>query len=265
MRFDTDLAERGAGDQSGSGPASQSRSLRLIEPSKGRSTVDFLVRRFSPGETMGLHLTVGVAVTIAAITIFVLLACAVSEQSYLTVFDRSLAESLHEHAQANPGLVMFFRPITALGSQVVLLVLAILIALTLSLRGRRALSRAWLAIMAGGLLHSALKPIVPRLRPQFENPFVMENSLSFPSGHAMASLIGYGLMAYLLWLALPRGRMRIATAASLFALIIGIGFSRLYLGAHYLSDVLGGYAAGTAWLMASICGIEAVRRSRKIT
>jgi membrane-associated phospholipid phosphatase len=71
---------------------------------------------------------------------------------------------------------------------------------------------------------------------------------SFPSGHAMGSFVTYGFLAYLLsrvpWARFPR---RTVTAA-LAALVLLIGFSRMYLGAHFLSDVIGGYAAAAVWL-----------------
>ncbi len=76
----------------------------------------------------------------------------------------------------------------------------------------------------------------------------------------MSSLIGYGMLAYLLVLVLPGLWSRRVAVGSMAVLILGIGFSRMYLGAHYLSDVAGGYAAGTVWLTGWISAIELVRR-----
>ena len=76
----------------------------------------------------------------------------------------------------------------------------------------------------------------------------------------MGSLIGYGLLAYFLVLLLPRTWQRILAVVVLSALVAAIGFSRIYLGAHYPSDVLGGYAVGGCWLAACISGLEMVRR-----
>src|SRR5262249_2092182 len=79
----------------------------------------------------------------------------------------------------------------------------------------------------------------------------METNPSFPSGHAMGATMGFGFLAYALCLGQTCRRRRLAIIAVLGALILGIGFSRIYLRAHWLSDVVGGFALGLAWL--SVC------------
>jgi undecaprenyl-diphosphatase len=77
----------------------------------------------------------------------------------------------------------------------------------------------------------------------------------------MGALVCYGMLAYvLLILWNPSRRMRITIVAATALLIVLIGVSRLYLGVHYFSDVVGGYAAGTLWLSACISGVEVARR-----
>ena len=79
----------------------------------------------------------------------------------------------------------------------------------------------------------------------------------------MESLIGYGMLAYLLLVLLPEARARSPLVVGAAAvLILAIGFTRLYLGVHYFSDVAGGYAAGVIWLSACISGLEITRRWR---
>lgn len=182
----------------------------------------------------------------------------------MTQFDAQLAVSLHEHARANPAAVAILTTLTALGSVKTLTSFAIAVALVMLWRGQHVLSRVWGIVFAGCLLNGVLKSLFQRHRPQFQNPFVTEASWSFPSGHAMGSLIGYGLLAYLLWSAVPRPRMRLALAIGTALLVSAIGFSRMYLGAHYFSDVIGGYAAGIAWLAISISGIEMLQRTGRV-
>jgi len=87
------------------------------------------------------------------------------------------------------------------------------------------------------------------------------HSYSFPSGHAMGSLVGYGMLAYLLVISwADRWQVRVAIVSIAALLILAIGVSRLYLGVHYFSDVVGGYAAGVLWLSAYITGLEIARR-----
>ena len=120
-----------------------------------------------------------------------------------------------------------------------------------------------LAPAIGGLLDAALKQFYNRPRPLFRDPAVFEDTLSFPSGHSLASLIAFGLLAYVLVLILPRVWMRVAVVVLLGLLVLSIGFSRAYLGAHYLTDVLGGFAVGGCWLAVCISGLETIRRRRK--
>jgi len=105
-----------------------------------------------------------------------------------------------------------------------------------------------------------LKLVIRRPRPPGAAALLQHFSWSFPSGHAMASLIGYGMLAYvltLLWIHRRSAQIAVVLGAAL--LIIAIGFSRLYLGVHYFSDVVGGYAAGVLWLSACISGLEVAR------
>jgi len=138
------------------------------------------------------------------------------------------------------------------------------VALLLAARREWIVLAGWLAAFAGGgLLDVVLKLVIRRPRPPGAAAFLQHFSWSFPSGHAMASLIGYGMLAYvltLLWIHRRSAQIAVVLGAAL--LIIVIGFSRLYLGVHYFSDVVGGYAAGVLWLSACISGLEVARRWR---
>jgi undecaprenyl-diphosphatase len=116
----------------------------------------------------------------------------------------------------------------------------------------------WVGAILGGLLvEHVLKATVHRSRPQYAAAYLRGHSYSFPSGHTMASTICYLLLAFLIWShpsTSPSGR-RAGLVASI-VLVGVIGFSRLYLGVHYPSDVLGGLLAGLAWL--AVC--SAARR-----
>ena len=119
-----------------------------------------------------------------------------------------------------------------------------------------------IAVIGGEALNIWLKRLVQRPRP-LHSAILSSQSWSFPSGHAMESLIGYGMLAYVLFVfvpSAPRWRVSIALGATL--LILLIGWSRIYLGVHYVSDVVGGYAAGLIWLAACISGLEVARRWR---
>jgi len=100
-----------------------------------------------------------------------------------------------------------------------------------------------------------LKDLIGRERPDGIIPMLIETSGSFPSGHATIGIALYGFLAYLLYVRFPTKRPLIVT--SVILLVTLIGFSRLYLGVHFPTDVIAGYALGGIWL---IIGVETVRR-----
>ena len=129
-------------------------------------------------------------------------------------------------------------------------------------RGDTLLAAGWIAIVAsGGLMNYTLKKTIDRPRPNLEwrDVAVTENNESFPSGHSMGSMIGYGMVGFA---ALPLLRRRAAKAALivvLAALVGFIGFSRIYLRAHWFSDVIGGFAIGAAWLTFCLAWVNFLR------
>jgi undecaprenyl-diphosphatase len=217
--------------------------------------------RLSPTNYLGLHLTIGLLLSLAALGLFASLADELVEQETLIQFDLALATALHENA--TPAEVAFFKEITKLGKVSVVAAFGLVVSLVLLIRRRWLLLASWVITLVGGtLLNLLLKAHFQRVRPEFANPFVYESGWSFPSGHAMISLITYGMGAYLLMLALRRPLKQVVVVVTVI-LVLLIGFSRLYLGAHYFSDVLAGYTAGALWLAVTISGTEVARRRQK--
>jgi membrane-associated phospholipid phosphatase len=224
----------------------------------------FVARRFSLGEYLGLHLTVGLLSSLCMLLLFAVIAHSVERGQYLLPFDQALGLRLQEYRQASPAARAVSIVVTELGSVPALTLLTLGIALLLLLRRRLLLALVWLiAPFGGALLDMELKILFQRERPPFRDRFIDETSKSFPSGHSMGSLICYGLLAYVLILVLPRLWMRLIAVAVLTSLVLAIGFTRIYLGAHYLSDVVGGYAVGGLWLGGCMTALETVRRRPK--
>ncbi len=161
----------------------------------------------------------------------------------LVRWDVELARWLHDHS--SPALVQAFSVITWAGNVVVLAAVTA-VCLALLLRRRRVNEALFLAATALGIevLNAGLKLLFHRPQPKLS--FVHLDTYSFPSGHAAGSAAIYAALAFLLARSASRGR-RVVAALTTAALIALIGFSRLYLGAHYLSDVLAGTALGLAW------------------
>ena len=135
--------------------------------------------------------------------------------------------------------------------------------LVLVLFWRRQKTRIMLLVLTvggGELISLLLKWLFVRPRPRWPDPLVVLTTSSFPSGHAMRSVLFYGILIYFL---LPRigswlGRVSILLTGGL---VLMVGASRIYLGVHGLSDVLSGYAAGLAWLGCVVVGVKIIQRT----
>jgi membrane-associated phospholipid phosphatase len=161
----------------------------------------------------------------------------------------------------------FFFIMTQLGSVWAISAGSFLLAGWLVWRKRFASLVALLASVGGGiLLNMLLKNIFLRPRPDFVNAFYHETGYSFPSGHSMMSVLFYGMAAYLLANQLKTWKWRVWLGTSAFTLSLLIGLSRLALGVHFLTDVLGGWGAGGTWLMTCVIIYEMlVSRSKSTT
>jgi|GEM_PF-1069454 len=145
--------------------------------------------------------------------------------------------------------------ITSLGDPTILLLVSLGLGFGLNHHNRRSQATT-LGIAAGGAiaLNCLLKLLFGRARPALWDRLIHVGLHSFPSGHAMVSIVIYGFIGYILAKQFPQWRGRIF--ALTFVLILAIGFSRLYLGVHWPTDVVAGYAAGLVWLMACIERLE---------
>ena len=142
------------------------------------------------------------------------------------------------------------------------LVAAVVISLIVLMR-RRDWLRVWaVALVPGGglLLSEILKLIFHRARPLTAAEFMTHPTYSFPSGHAMNSVISYGFLTLLLLDRVQQRSRRVAITLGAVVFIGAIGFSRVYLGVHYVSDVVGGWLAGVAWLIAGTGGYRFAQR-----
>ncbi len=222
---------------------------------------NFVSRRLSRSEYLGLHLTVGLLLTVLLLGVFLGIAQGIDRHGDLTRFDVNLSLAMKEHRAQWSAVRYAFYLLTWLGAWEILRILVPLVAVFLWWRRRRLLAVVWLGTMIiSALLNQGLKVAYGRERPETKDALVHENNASFPSGHSTASMVGFGFLAYLLWLATEQRRARLAIVGGAGLLILGIGFSRIYLGAHYLSDVIGGFCLGAAWLSVCISGVESVRR-----
>ena len=205
--------------------------------------------------TVGIFLVVGAIIAVAATVAFASLAENVLEGG-TQAFDVAILEWLHGHQSKTLTAVMV--EMTYLGTGTVVIVVVGVAALFLWHTEHKHSARLLLAATIGNiLLNGALKLVYHRPRPSVFAWQTTAVSSSFPSGHAMSATVVYGTVAYLL-LRLQKHRwakMLTLTGATLLILLICL--TRLYLGVHYPSDVLGGIVVGLAWASFCMATLEA--------
>lgn len=190
------------------------------------------------------------------------LADAVMGQEAITVLDVQVANWFNAHAFEPLTSVLYV--ITHVHSVAGMIVLIGLLAWYLwTQRARYWLMALAFAVPGGMVLNVALKFYFQRARPVFEEPMITLATYSFPSGHTTAATCFYGLLASYLVIARPAWSVRLGTVAVCLSMILLVAFSRVYLGAHYVSDVLAAMAESVAWLAVCITAISTLRRRRE--
>lgn len=215
----------------------------------------FLKKRLDLSQFSGLFLTILALVSVYAVGWFVSIAVDVFVLGNVADVDLSLANLLH--AFRNPLLVKIFLWITLLGNWRIVVVVMSVILMLFWLWDKKNYIIPFLVSVGGGFTTGAIaKYIWHRPRP-LEVAVYLEKSWSFPSGHAILAVSLYGFLIYFFWKYFKKWKSKIDILFLGFLIIILIGFSRLYLGVHYLTDVWAGYMVGLFWLMISIGLVEA--------
>ena len=219
----------------------------------------FIAARLDPKAYLGLHVTIALIVVAVALWLFGAVLEEVLDNATVVRLDVAATAWMAQHR--TPAGVTIFTFITHLGDIPVMPTIALGGAYVLWHQRHRLVLVCWLSAFVGGVaLSQVLKLLVHRTRPILADQAVHVTSFSFPSGHTMSATIGYGMLAYVLtmyWRPQRIQRRFIYLAAAVLA--AAVGFSRVYLGVHFPTDVVGGFAAGTAWLAICIIGTRIAR------
>lgn len=199
-----------------------------------------------PAERAGRRLLLGLlgalAVVVAAVPLAVLVR---TEQSLLLELDLRATAAAEDAVAGSDGLVLAAQTTTLLGEPVLLTALSAVLALLLWRTGRTRLALLVLAARIGAMvLSTGLKLVVDRARPVFDDPVALALGGSFPSGHALGSAAFWTMLALVLAHRLQHLRLLLGAALAIAA---AVAASRVLLGVHYLSDVVGGFLLGVGW------------------
>lgn len=221
-------------------------------------------RRLGPVQRYGLRISLfATALSLVGIP-FAWLLIGVMQKGDLDDWDKSVSKRLFEFKAEYPFLTKVFNAISFLGAPYWFWFLVGVTCIYLWRKHQKKLIAFLLASTLGGsLVNTAVKLTVDRPRPTFKDPdaITFQTGKSFPSGHAMSATIAYGAIL-LIFLPLIASKHRKWAYLAVITLVLAIGLARLGLGVHYVSDVLGGYTLGLAWLALSTAAFEIWREER---
>ena len=224
--------------------------------------VRFLQARLSPSGYMGLHLTLGM--------LAIILTCWGFNEIAEGVTERGTLAALDDHAEgfvqtyASPEFTRAAKAVSLLGSVAFLAIASVVAAVVfVAKRWFDALLGLALTMLGGSVLNTLLKHFFQRQRPTWENPLVHLSTFAFPSGHTMGATLFYMFLAAVVAYAMKSRRIRVVAFSCAMLIVALIGATRIYLGAHFFTDVLGAIMAGLAWLAFCWTAVETLRKWRK--
>jgi len=203
----------------------------------------------------------GLALGLLAVPFGLLLFLVEDKWPPLLRVDDGARDGLHAFALQHRGFVVTMETLTTIGRWWMYLPVFVVVVGWLLWRRLTRLA-VFVAVTVGvsPAINDLVKWAVHRARPVLSNPIAHENGASFPSGHAQAAVVGYAVLL-LVFLPALRGAWRRVAVAVAVSMVLGIGLSRVALGAHYVSDVLAGYALGAAWVAAMVASFNVWRRA----
>ncbi len=216
---------------------------------------EFLRRRFTREGRLGLYLTVGLFASLVLVGLLRFLLDEVFEIQTPNSLDR--AATLAVRGLQTPGRDRILRSVTNLGDYRFLVPATLLVSGALAARGRRVSALLFAGSVVGGfLLESVMKIALHRHRPDLWPALVTEKTFSFPSGHATMTTLFFAGAAAVVFHVTRRRLARVASVCGAAVLILAVGFSRVYLGAHWLTDVVAGILIGLFWVALCATGTE---------
>lgn len=206
------------------------------------------------------YLVIAFMISVVSIIGFSLISLLISDQKIIH-FDGIIIDSVQ--GLETPSFTIMMKFFTFIGSApfVIIVSLFLMVFLYKVLHHRIELILFVAAITGSALLNGILKHFFQRVRPDFHRLIEIEG-YSFPSGHAMNAFTVYSIISFLLWRHIPSRMGRCILILVSMVMIFAIGLSRIYLGVHYPSDIIGGYFASGFWITTAIMFFQYYQEKR---
>lgn len=214
----------------------------------------FIRTRLRTDKFYGLPLTILISVFVLNSFLLTKIGHKVLNSSTVTEIDQNIMHYLYENRSIPIARTLFVY--TYLGHPIIIIFASLLICITFLFKRNFLLVASLLVSVIGSRITISIGKNLYHLSRPEEFSWYKENSFTFPSGHATVAVSFYGLLAYYLILQFPHFKTKILIFALWLIVALLLGFSRLYLGVHYLSDVIGGFLLGGMWLILSISFLE---------
>ncbi len=199
-------------------------------------------------ETLLRYPYIGLLLVILGGLSFSILGYEVKTNGPFTYADAPIDQTLHHIARTSSKVLLDAMIFSSfLAREMVIIAVVVLTIFFLYKRFWRDLAMLYLGVAGGSVWWFVLSNIYHRPRPVFPDPIDYLPGPGFPSGHTASAVLLYGFLGYILWPYIKSKNLRALMVAFIVLLILMVGFSRLYVGDHYLTDVLAGYAVGLTW------------------
>ena len=227
-----------------------------------RGLPEWAQRRLDPTQRYGLRVTLYAFAMLLLAVPFSFLLMQVLSAGPVTEVDQGIAESIFDFIHESDVLIGVAWVFSFLGIPPFFWVTIGGAALWFYKKQYRRLALFMVTTpLVGGLISTVVKVLVDRERPVFEEPIAEAFGKSFPSGHAMTATVGYGTLLFAFLPFIP-AKWKPRAIVAYVVLVIGVAASRLGLGVHFLSDVLGGIILGASWLCISVATFRIWRREQ---
>jgi membrane-associated phospholipid phosphatase len=198
----------------------------------------------------------------AALFVFILIAADVTHDGALKSLDDPINGWLYAHR--TDSLTTFLFWVSRLHSNLIVGTMTVAISAYLWVRHLRHWAFTFVLTVFGGmLLNALLKLLFARARPHFDNPILILRTYSFPSGHTMLATVFYVTLCVFVVTRLRNSKSRALAISFVILMVALVALSRMYLGAHYFTDVLAALMEGIAWVAASLLWVDVIRLCRK--